>query len=578
MPLALAAALWAGAVHARAGELAPPASGPALVPRGSISISDLSASPANLEALAAPRRAGAVEMPLRRLPNGAPTSAPRQASTALLPQLPAANAWPVAAAGMARLRLGGFTGITDGVGAQTDGYELEPPDQGLAVARGVIFLINNNTLQLFRADGRPLSNPVFTATFFNVDPDFGAVILSDPHVLYDASSRRWFVDELVYNRDGSFSGFAIAVSQTSDPAGGYNLYHARAFSRDLGGCGGTDCLADFPQVGYDANAYFIASDLFNFAVGNFVATGLYVFPKRALEAGQSVRYVRFTSDDFVMQPSVPALGEPFVTADRGTEYLMTARNIVDGSNRIRVVAIVHTSKIDEAPHELRGFFAEARGERYGQPLPQTEPDVVGPYCQSQGVTSAPLLDGGYGAFSSNIVLARGKLFGALTSGALVALNQTGNAIAYFAVTPSLGAHALSIDIAKEGYLVPPKGFSLAYPALALNASGRGVLGMSVSGRRAAAVGGFPSAAVTRFREAQPAPDILVAGQGATSNDGFSGCQSAGPGGIGRWGDYAAAAADPATGFFYTANEYIPDAAKYPRGQSANWGTFVTETQ
>ncbi|HEV2302030.1 MAG TPA: hypothetical protein VGR91_10720, partial [Stellaceae bacterium] len=478
----------------------------------------------------------------------------------------------------AKLALGTFTGITDGVDAQTDGYELEPPDQGLAVGQGVIFEINNNTLQLFRTNGRPLTLPVFTATFFNVNPDFNQVILSDPHVLYDPSSRRWFVDELVYSLDGSFSGFAIAVSQTSDPAGAYNLYQARAFSDDLGGCGSTDCLADFPQVGYDANAYFIASDLFDFTSSNFVATGLYVFPKLRLERGASIRYLRFTSDDFVMQPSVPALGEPFATADNGTEYLMTARNIVDGSNRIRVVAIVNTAEIAAAPRRLRGFFTEIRGQPYGQPVPQTEPDVVGPYCQSQGVTSAPLLDGGYGAFGSNIVLAGGKLFGALTSGAVIALNQIGNVIAYFVVAPTLAAKAVTAAIVKQGYLVPPRGFSLSYPALALQASGRGVLGMSITGSKAAAVGGFPSAAVTRFRRSTPSPDIVVSGQGDTSDDGFSGCQTAGPGGIGRWGDYGAATVDPATGFFYTANEYIPEAAKYPRGPAANWGTLVTRTQ
>jgi hypothetical protein len=46
--------------------------------------------------------------------------------------------------------------------------------------------------------------------------------------------------------------------------------------------------------------------------------------------------------------------------------------------------------------------------------------------------------------------------------------------------------------------------------------------------------------------------------------------------VALWGDYGAATVDAATGFFYIANEYIPDPAVFPRVETNNWGTFITQ--
>ena len=62
----------------------------------------------------------------------------------------------------------------------------------------------------------------------------------------------------------------------------------------------------------------------------------------------------------------------------------------------------------------------------------------------------------------------------------------------------------------------------------------------------------------------------------TAIDGFTGCPGPGPGKVGRWGDYGAATVDSVTGYFYTANEMIPNPTTYPRGTFANWGTFITQ--
>ena len=69
--------------------------------------------------------------------------------------------------------------------------------------------------------------------------------------------------------------------------------------------------------------------------------------------------------------------------------------------------------------------------------------------------------------------------------------------------------------------------------------------------------------------------MIVSGPGFTSDDGFTGCTPPGAP-VGRWSDYGAATVDAKTGFFYTANEMIPNPKTFPRGQGTNWGTFITQ--
>jgi hypothetical protein len=71
----------------------------------------------------------------------------------------------------------------------------------------------------------------------------------------------------------------------------------------------------------------------------------------------------------------------------------------------------------------------------------------------------------------------------------------------------------------------------------LRASGAGAMGMTITNTSAAAKGGYPSAAFIQFTGTMTTGPIIVHGPGFTSDDGFTGCTKAGPGTVGRWGDY-----------------------------------------
>jgi len=543
--------------------------------RGDVSIEDLAASASNREALASSNNVATIKQPQHRLPNGRLTSQP---PTQPISSAPSSNT-TIGAAPSSVISISGFTGVHEGDNVTANGYELEPPDQGLAVNSNVAAEIVNNVLRFFNAtNGVALTAPIATTTLFNLDPT--VYNLSDPQVFFDPVSQRWFFTEVAYN--ATVNSFAIAVSKSSNPLGSYYIYLVDAFSSQLTGCGSQDCFPDYPKGGYNADAFFITADLFSNVSGNYVEAAIFAFPKSSLEAGRSFTYLRFDDpNDFVLQPSVPAPGEPFSTAHNGSEFLMSAptASFDSGPPRVSVLAVVNTTSIVSNPAAVQALLTSVRTQSYGiGTIPSSEPNVVGPYCASQGVTSAPRLDGGYSTFQSTIQKAGGNLYGALASATKDGNGLYRDIIDWFEVAPTLTSSTFSASLVNQGQIVPPNGYSITYPAMGLLKSGAGVIGFTITNPNRTVAGGFPSAALMQFNGTAPTGSIIVSGKGYTSDDGFTGCGAAGPGTVGRWGDYGAAVVDAATGHMYTANEMIPDPNVYTRGEFANWGTYITQVK
>ncbi|MBO0733739.1 MAG: hypothetical protein J2P49_05350, partial [Methylocapsa sp.] len=499
---------------------------PAINPAGEVSVAELAAQPA-----VAQRASRAIEMPNHLLPDGSTTLNPRTSISEQLPPIePNVSVTPNFGS------VKGFIGIHSIDNVTANGAEFEPPDQGLAVNNNVAAEINNLVVRFFNAaSGAALSNPIAASSFFKATAGSG---LTDPQAFFDPTTKRWFLTVIESNApiftggSGSVEKIDIAVSKTSSPLGSYFIYHVRAASKDLPGCGALDCLPDYPKAGYDANGFYVSVDLFNASSGDLVAAATYAVSKSKLEGGAGATPIRFAyPNDFVVQPSVPAPGEPFETRANGTEYLMEARNIVDFSHNIRVWAISNTNNIVTKPSSLRTAAIDIPAEAYASTtVPQTEPNVIGPYCKSQGVTSAPLLDGGYAAFQATIQKANGKLSGALAFRSRDSDNLLRNVLAWFVLKPSVSRNGVpSASIFKQGYVVPGTGYSVSYPAFGLDKSGAGVLGFTITNKSRNVTGGFPSAAFIQFSGTGTTAGIVVSGPGATSDDGFTGCPGPGPG-------------------------------------------------
>jgi hypothetical protein len=515
-------------------------------------------------------------IPPQRLRDGTPTNAivPSPGQLERLPSLSPNTTVSVGTTGSPRLALSGFGGID----TATSDCGCTPPDQGLSVATvgATTYVVetNNTSIEVFDGGGNILSGPTDLTTFFNT-----TLNPTDPRVLFDASTQRWFVSILAYQSSTACSGttdpcqLIVAVSKTSDPTGSYFLYGFDASNTDLSFCSGSTpgCFPDQPHTGYDANGFYVTADLFPNAGGNAQEV-IYALPKATMiNNSGSITPVRFFTSDFVIMPSVPAASEPFVTTNGGTEYMLTARQPVDGSSNIRVYAITNTSLIATAPASVQSSFVDVAAQSYPAAVPASQPNDN--KCGSGSSACSPL-DGGRTSFTSEIVMSGGLLFGALDSGALDGNGLDRDVIAWFVIRPTLKSGTLSATVFNQGFVVPPNGYSVAYPAFALRNAGQGIMELSMTGTDASAPGGYDSTAAVPFLGFAPVGNVIVTQNGVDIDDDFT-CPD-GSSGSCRWGDYSAAAVDPATGNFWTASEFMK--LKRNGANGVQWGTFITEAQ
>jgi hypothetical protein len=139
--------------------------------------------------------------------------------------------------------------------------------------------------------------------------------------------------------------------------------------------------------------------------------------------------------------------------------------------------------------------------------------------------------------------------------------------AYFIIRPDFENDRVRADIEKQGYVTVAND-NVIYPAISANEDGKAVITFTVSGPDF-----FPSAAYARLSEDRGAGKVRIIGLGAFADDGFS-MYPPFSNGVGRWGDYSAAAVDE-SGNLWFATEYIPPTLSgFPQGLGVNFGTFI----
>jgi hypothetical protein len=547
---------------------------------GSVSIPDLQSKKTQSQA-----KPKTVEMPKHLLPSGGTTlSKPNLSKLKFPPHGPATKLAPAASS---VLNFTGFHGIDSNSNDVANGAfaEFNPPDQGLAVNNNVAAVINNQAVQFFNAaNGTPLTTPISAASFFLEDSLF---VGGDVQAFFDPAEKVWIFTEIhsdgFFGQGGFNQGFDIAVSKTSNPLGAYNIWHLEAFTSDLPGCApAADCFPDYPKAGYDKNGLYISVNLFNnTGLQTFLGAATYAIPLSGLKGTKTFTFLRILyPNDFVVQPSVPAPGEPFNTAANGTEFLMEGTDQVGVPNNIRVWAIFNTNTLAGKSPLLGALSVDLPSEPYTATVPAPTPIAPeGSFCTAIGAPSAPpFIDGGFDAFQATIQKAntnkvtapQGQLYGVLP----FADSPTTNSLAWFVVTPQIIQTKTSVTftaaITNQNYVFGGGTYSFLNPAFGLDKSGKGILGFSVTNPDPTFPGSFPSTAFFQFDGTTPTFGT-VTGQGQTADDNFSGCESLL--GIDRWGDYGAATVDATTGYYYAANENISGT----RGFSTNWGTYITRS-
>jgi len=508
-------------------------------------------------------------------------------------------------------------------------WSLEPPDQALCIGGGFVFEAVNNAVAVYDMNGNRQALDSLNRFFgYPVEIDrttgvAGPKQTTDPTCLFDPTTQRFFVTILTYDSDAAgnpvpsgHNTLDTAVSTTSNPIGTWTITHIDATDDGSGGTPshpGCPCIGDYPHVGVDANGYYITTNEYPFFTDGFVGAQIYAMSKAQLAAGAtSVTVTQIDTSraapgdhaGFTVWPAQSPTVAQYDSTANGTEYFLStnaAEEVGTGaSSDLLTWSITNTASLNSgvAP-ALNLHVVSTTVNPYAVPLPAVQKAGPVPLADCLNVTAcAKAVSGTPDKFKETerpldsldsrmqqVTYANGLLYGShgtavdVGASASTAAQQTG--AAWYITDPTTdGSNGnLSTLVVNQGRLATARN-NVLMPSLGVRADGSAVIGVTLVG-----LDHYPSAAYVDLTAAGTGA-VKVVAEGAGPEDGFAGYRLFGA--RPRWGDYGAAAIDPATGQLWVANEWTAQSCTFaeyqaaPFGQCggtrtalANWSTRIT---
>ena len=171
-----------------------------------------------------------------------------------------------------------FTGQT------SVGLGITPPDTDGAIGPTSYTEFVNGAFNVYDRTGTSqlsISDNTFWTSKAGVTP--AASGISDPRIVYDSASGRWFASEIdlgtATSTTNANNNILVAVSKTSDPTGAWSGFKFAAFTAS-----GTSNFADYPTLGINGNAVTLATNDFNAAGTSVTGVNIISIPKADLLA------------------------------------------------------------------------------------------------------------------------------------------------------------------------------------------------------------------------------------------------------------------------------------------------------
>ncbi|MBP6786382.1 MAG: Ig-like domain-containing protein [Candidatus Promineofilum sp.] len=149
-----------------------------------------------------------------------------------------------------------------------------PPDPELAVGPNHAIAVVNVAFEIYNKSGTSLVGPTTFSSFFASNPNCVGVF--DPNALYDEAAGRYI---LGIDADGFY--YCVAVSQTGNPTGSWNIYAFPTAS-------GADFF-DYPHAGVGRDAIYMGANIFG--VNAFKESRVWAFDKTAMYSGSAAAAV-----------------------------------------------------------------------------------------------------------------------------------------------------------------------------------------------------------------------------------------------------------------------------------------------
>ncbi|NUR83053.1 MAG: hypothetical protein HOY71_03080 [Nonomuraea sp.] len=493
-------------------------------------------------------------------------------------------------------------------------FSVEPPDQGLCAGNGFVMETVNDVLRVYDTAGNALIGVTDLNTFYGyppaVDRTTGKVgpEITDPSCYYDADTRRWFhvVLTLDVDDDGNLTGvnhLDLAVTKTASPLGEWTLYKVDTTDDGTNGSPvhpNCPCIGDYPHIGADLNGFYVTTNEYSFFGPEYNSAQIYAFPKRKLaSSAASVAVQQYDTTGVVNgRPGFtvwPAQAPSSLYAP-GTEYFLSsdAAEEAQGSGTSTDLIVwtlsgtgnLATAKLANRVTTVGEYSLPPKADQKAGPVPladcvndTTTVTPAGTGCWRLLSATEPDHDEVESVLDANdtrmqqTVYALGLVWGALDTAVTVG-GQTKAGVEYFAVNPRNG------KVVRQGYLAVA-GNNLTYPAVGVDALGRGVIAMTLVGSSH-----YPSAAFAPLDVFHGAGAVQVVAEGAGPQDGFSGYKLFNEPPRPRWGDYGAAAMDGRS--IWIASEYVAQSCTLgqwlqtpvgscggTRAALGNWSTRIT---
>jgi hypothetical protein len=404
----------------------------------------------------------------------------------------------------------------EGLANSDNNVAVLPPDDNLGVGPNHIFEMVNSTGRISGKSGAAIQT-VSLRTFFGVDAGFQS---TDPKVLYDAISGRWFASYAEFSNAAQMASIILMVSTSSDPTGTFCRYR-------LGNPTSETFFVDQPILGVSDDKVVVAYNAFGFLSQLFRGSGYYVVNKTNVVACSSAPAVTRVAPNpalFSIHPvqSLSSTGSLYMVENDGPTVTL-----------VRIDGVPGVSTVTANPTALT--------------ITPWNPPPQAP----QGGSAVPLDTGDERVMSASwrnnsLVLAGNE---SCTPAGDATVRSCLRVIEIGTDTVSV-RQDMTFGLAGEYYY---------FPALQIDSNGNVLVVFTASSAGEFAGVRFTGRLATDVPNTLQPSQLLRAGSAAQTEA------------SGRMGDYNGAAVDPVAPFnVWVSGEYIRSAG------SANWGTYIAE--
>lgn len=421
--------------------------------------------------------------------------------------------------------------------ALNDNNSFIPPDVHGAVGPSHLMTTLNTQIRVQNRAGNIVHLTLSTSAFWS---PLSVSFVSDPRVLYDPFNNRW-MQTIIADPFNANSAICVAVSQTGDPTGLWNL-----FKLDVDTAGTK--WADFPSLGFNKNWIVVSVNMYPVLGGDFVNAKILACGKQSLYNNVMPNFQFFDLDP------VADLGgtiQPAVTMDNTTTTEYFVNHQVSSSGTARIFTL--TGPVGSATFTNGPIITSTIGGwTFGS---QAEADSLRQLGAVNIAHDEPRW--------RSVVFRNGAIWGCQQI-----LLPAGGAHPNLRTSVQWWQLTTTGTVTQMGRIDDPTGAkSFAYPSIAVNSVNDVLIGYS----RFSATQ-FPSANYAVRAGTDPAgtlrdDTVLKTGQSCYVKT-FGG-------GHNRWGDYSMTVVDPANDFdMWTIQQYADSASPAGCGDgSGRWATW-----